>query len=119
MPAVADYVVVADNKFSLSIGGDIDRDFAFSLPNTTQVSGSGILQLMQDAVDPDGLRFRVEINGTEILTWTTSTALSRGIHETFGGNILQIGANTMRFVVESGDGTLECSDVVVWYQNNA
>lgn len=119
MARAADYDIVSDGKVELKIGGDIDHDFpiGMSSPNVGQRS---ILSFMVDTVGGDDLKFRLNvINGsnvnTEVGTYTTSSAVARTFQEVMNANTLTANGNTLRVKVLSGDGTLQISDIVLWY----
>jgi hypothetical protein len=122
MARAADYDIVSDAKVSLKIGGDIDRDFpiGMSSPDVTQRS---ILSFMVDTVGASNLTFRLEIvngNGvkTEVIAITTNSAVARTFQEVINGNVLTPTNNTLKVKVLSGGGTLEISDIVLWYLKN-
>ena len=119
MPAVADYSILADGQVSLKIGGDIDHDFPFTLPNTTSLTSRAILSMQMEAEGPpNNLKWSFSINGTKIGGFTHSKDRFGVIQEIVAAGILAAGANTARVVVESGSGTLKVSDMVLQYQNN-
>lgn len=118
MPNVADYVVLADGKSSLQIGGDIDQSYSFNLPSTAIRTGSAILTLRMEAeASPSNLNWEFKINGTQVMSFTHGKDRFCAIQEVFGAGILKSGANTAEARVNSGSGRIEVSDIVVWFQN--
>ena len=75
---------------------------------------------MVDTVGADDLKFRLNVvNGnnvnTEVGTYTTSSAVARTFQEVMNANTLTANGNTLKVRVLSGDGTLQISDIVLWY----
>ena len=119
MPRIADYSVISDNKVALQIGGDIDHDFNFTLPVGAHLGSRSVLAFMLDTKsDPDDLRFHVEINGTNVFNARFNSDVFQPLHEVIGANVLRHGTNNINFVVDSGDGVAEISDVVLWWQRD-
>ena len=88
-----------------------------SSPN---VGARSILSFMVDTVGANNLQFRLNIiNGnnvtTEVGTYTTSSGVARTFQEVMNANTLTAANNTLRVTVLSGGGTLEISDIVLWY----
>src|SRR5262245_2918702 len=119
MPAVGDYAILADGQVSLKIGGDIDHDFPFTLPNTTSLTARAVLSMQMEAEGPpSNLKWSFSINGTKVGAYTHSKDRFGVIQEVVSTGILKTGANTAKVLVESGSGTLKVSDMVLQYQNN-
>jgi hypothetical protein len=122
MPRAADYDIISDDKVSLRIGGDIDREFPIGM-DAPNVGSRSILSYMVDTVGADDLKFRVNlINGsnvtTEVGTYTTSSGVARTFQEVINANVLTASGNKLIVRVLSGDGTLQISDIVLWYLKN-
>ena len=120
MPNVADYVVLKDGATSLQIGGDIDETFNFSIPSTASLASSCILSFQLDTGtggQPSALKWRFDINGTNVGGWTHNARDFCAVQEVFGGSVLQTGTNSATVKVESGQGKLLVSDIIVWFQN--
>lgn len=114
MPRVADYSIIRDSPFTLEVGGDIDRQFSFSLPNEAHLGSRSILAFR--TLNNQRVSFRVEINGSNQLTFTFGTSEVKTFHEVISANLLQHGTNTINFVVTSGEMTF--ADIVLWWQHN-
>ena len=122
MARAADYDIVSDSKVSLRIGGDIDHDFAIGM-DSPNVAARSILTYMVDTVNPNDLKFRLNIiNGnnlsTEVGTYTTSSNVARTFQEVIAASVLTATNNKLRVSVLSGSGTLEIADIVLWYLKN-
>jgi hypothetical protein len=75
---------------------------------------------MVDTVEADDLKFRLNIiNGnnvnTEVATYITSSGVARTFQEVIGPDTLTAAGNKLLVKVLSGDGTLQISDIVLWY----
>lgn len=117
------YDVISDGKTSLAIGADIDHDFPIGLNSNANLGQRSVLSFMVDTVNSNNLQFRLSIiNGsgvtTTVATYTTSSTVARVFQEVISSNTLTLTGNTLRVVVLSGTGTLEISDIVLWYQRN-
>ena len=122
MARAADYDIISDAKVALKIGGDIDREFPIQLAGAS-VDSRSILSFMVDTIGADNLKFRLNIiNGnnvnTEVGTYTTSSSDARTFQEVMNGNVLTASGNRLLVKVLSGTGTLEISDIVLWYLKN-
>ncbi|NMG06255.1 hypothetical protein [Brasilonema sp. UFV-L1] len=112
MPRIADYSVIQDAPFTLRVGGDIDRQIPFSLPNETHLGSRSILifRTLNNAT----VSFRVEVNGSNQLNYTFGTSEVKTFHEVIDANVLQHGNNTINFVVTNGEITF--ADVILLTQ---
>jgi hypothetical protein len=43
MPRIADYSIITDGKFTIQTGGDLDKDFNFSLESGAHLGSRSIL----------------------------------------------------------------------------
>jgi hypothetical protein len=119
MTKVADYAILSDGKLEMRIGGDIDKSFSFSLPNSADLNSRGILMFMLDTVNPDNLKFHIDINGKRVFDGRYNSDVFHSVHEVVQTGVLKAGSNTCTIVLDSGAGKLQVGDVCVMYQNNA
>ena len=81
---------------------------------------------MVDTVGADDLKFRLNIinandvnndkpEGTEVARYITSSSVARTFQVVVGANALTAAGNKLRVKVLSGDGTLQISNIVLWY----
>ena len=118
MSIITDYKIVTDKHFTLEIGGDIDWDKDFGLPSNAREDQGGVLLFRVEALSPKNLKFRVNFNGREnhkIVLNDNDHHLS--FHEAITG--IKTGNNNLAFTVESGEGTLNVSDIVLYFKRNA
>lgn len=118
MPTISDYVVLADGQTALKIGGDIDQTFNFTVPSNVNRNQQAVLTLQMEAENPSALKWKMDINGTDVMSFTHGQDRFCAIQEVFGGIHLNSGANTATVRVISGGGTLKVSDIVVHFQAN-
>ena len=119
MPRVSDYGIITDSKFTLQTGGDIDRDFDFSLESGAHFPSRAILQfVLFVGSNASNLRFEVTINGSSQIDYTFSGYRVNTLHEVVDANVLKAGNNKITFRILSGSGTLEFGDIVLHYQRD-
>lgn len=128
MSILADYRVLGDGKItpSLAIAGAV-HDYSVLLP-TNFLQATEHLPLISFRLDtglPTGLTFRIRTSNTLFATFVTAFTATynsdvfHSVHEVINLNSLQGGvANTIRFERVSGTGTLDISDVILWYKRN-
>ncbi len=119
MPSVADYVVIRDTKFELR--RDHEQTFTFNVPENIVVSGGSRRPIIAYFADPSGnaknLRCEIEINDQIVSTYSYSGGVGRGHFEVLRHTNLNAGdTNTIQFRVESGEGSIGFSDVILWFQ---
>ncbi|HEU4348254.1 MAG TPA: hypothetical protein VFR35_10745 [Actinoplanes sp.] len=115
MPTIADYTVVQDSAIALpKSNGDIDHDYpAFSATGVSTTSRS----VLMFRVNPTGTAtLEVRLNGTTLLTQTFDTEPQRSWHEVVEANIVLASNNILTVSKTSGGGSLDISDVVLFYQ---
>lgn len=121
MPRIADYLVVADAPFTLPNNNDgINREFSFTLPDDTASSQSVLSYVVRPtSSNTAGLNYTITLNGTQILSDATlEDPQRRAVHEVMSGNDLNTGANTLVVERSSGSGSIQFSDIVVWFRRN-
>lgn len=119
MPVIADYSIIRDSSFTIKTGGDIDRSFNFSLPSSLYRDNRSILAFVMDgASNLNNLRLEVLINGTSLRHPVLNQDSLQTLHEVVGSNVLRVGSNTCEFRITSGSGTMNLSDVVLWWQRS-
>jgi hypothetical protein len=118
MSRVADYSIVEDKK--LAVSGVVSRDF--QVPPNVNPGSSGIVSFVVTRTDDveDG-SLSIKINGVSVYnaTYSADFGLDRGVQEVFGPDILKSGKNQMEINMNPGGGTVEISDIVVWFQANS
>ena len=116
---VGDYVVVSDNVKTMRIGGDIDETYSFSLPANLNRDARAVATWQFEADDdPDGLKWKLEINGSAIASYSHSSDRFCALQEVFAGSVLNVGANSARVTVLGGGGQIKFSDFVIHFQVN-
>ena len=115
MAEVGDYVVLSDPTVSLSSGQEWEKDIV--LPTTAARRQKAILWFMLDTMNPNALKFHVEVDGTSVMSITTESTVARGYHEVIDYQ-LPPDVKTVKFKVDSGTGILKVSDIVLFFKNN-
>lgn len=117
MPEIADYLHLEDGRFTLPNNDDgVNREYSFPLPLDTSTNSRGVLTFVARRSNPGALTYTITLNGAEEISDNTQTESSRrAIQEVVSG--LRAGTNTLVFEV-SGSGTLQVSDIVLWFQRN-
>lgn len=118
---VADYLIIADEKFEISHWNDpkggFHHEVDFDMANDSRTTSSAILMFVAFAnEDTKNVKFVVNINGQEQLNYTLNGNSVKTLHEVINPNILQPGKNTIEFHPVSGDGKLHFGDVVLIYK---
>jgi hypothetical protein len=119
MPRVSDYAIITDSKVTLQTGGDIDRDFDFSLESGAHFPSRAILQfVLFVGSNASNLKFEVTINGSSQLIYTFSESRVNTLHEVIDANVLKAGNNNIAFRILDGSGALSFGDIVLHYQRD-
>ncbi|HEX8128896.1 MAG TPA: hypothetical protein VF527_07330 [Pyrinomonadaceae bacterium] len=119
MPRIADYAVITDGKFAIQTGGDIDKDFDFTLESGVHLGSRSILAFVLFATSAaNSLKFEVKINGTAQLSYTVTGFRTNTLHEVIDANVLKAGSNNIAFRITGGSGALEFGDTVLLYQRD-
>ena len=117
---LADYIVVQDSSFSLRPGEE--KTFEFHIPSDRVNSGTSKRPIVSFFADPSSnaknLKCEYEINDQEVGHFRYSGGTARGHSEVIRHNDLDTGKNTIQFRVESGEGSVNISDIVIWHQRN-
>jgi hypothetical protein len=105
----ARFVVLRDSPLTLAVGGDIDRDFDFTLYGVWSNQPVVISFLL---VHADNLLLRVSMNDKSY-EYRYSPGPQRTVHE-----VLQAAAHSgaNRLTVTVLEGSCRFSDLIVWYQ---
>jgi hypothetical protein len=118
MALVADYIVVHDAQFQLTPASP-SRNFVINVPNNAALGSPAILSMMVKTISADDIDATIEVNGQAVTNFVNADGLNdRAIHEVFAGSVLNAGNNTVAFDLTAGTGTLQLSDVIVWFQAN-
>jgi hypothetical protein len=121
MPRIADYAVITDAKFTIQTGGDIDKDFDFTLESGAHLGSRAILAFVLFVHGgAEKLAFEVRINKSVQLSYvfTVSGTRIHTLHEVINANVLKAGTNTIEFRITGGFGSLEFGDTVLHYQRD-
>jgi hypothetical protein len=122
---VADYIVLLDDPIDILINAH--EDFEFNIPSSAFVgpdvegrTQDPILMLMVNYTGAaiNDLKANASINDKNVWNYgPTDTELTRPFHEVVPAKLLKTGKNKLTVKVESGQGKLRVSDIVVWFQN--
>jgi hypothetical protein len=121
MPRIADYASITDTKFTIPTGGDIDKDFDFTLESGAHLGSRSILAFVLFVHGgADKLGFEVKVNKSAQLSdfFTVSGTRIHTLHEVINANVLKAGTNNIEFRITGGSGTLEFGDTVLHYQRD-
>jgi hypothetical protein len=111
---VADYKTIARTSRTLSVGGDVDQTFRFSLPRAVASGLDAILTF--SVLRCEGLRLRIALNGTEVYDRRHGSGDVRCV-QAIVGPVVRAFDNDITFTVVSGE--LILADVVIWFQRDA
>jgi hypothetical protein len=120
--SVADYQVMFDGGFTLDAATPVrEKDLTFILPDNFKIE-NGIRKpiLAFHAWAQEDSNFKVRINAREVLSWTLSAGITRGMWDPFNGSVpfpegANIPANVpVKFSIQQGKVTF--GQVVIWYQ---
>jgi hypothetical protein len=108
---VALFVVLLDSPLTLAVGGDIDRDFDFTLRGVSPKRPVVISFLL---VHAHNLRLKLSMNDKSY-EYPYSPGPERSVHE-----VLQAAAHdgANRVTVSILEGSCRFSDLIVWYQGS-
>jgi hypothetical protein len=116
MTRVANYAQLSDVSFDLRLGGDIDRRLEQNITDAP-VSGEGALLTWNVRREGVGsVTYQVKVNDAVAATYTVTSGDWSAVQEAMGTDSIQLGDNTVDFVVTGGDGTLSIGDVMLWYR---
>lgn len=121
MPRIADYTIITDSKFSITsaTGGDIDKDFNFTLESGAHLGSRSILAFVLFVKSgANNLGFEVKINNSSQLSYTFTGFQVNTLHEVISANVLKAGTNNIEFRITGGSGNLEFGDAVLWWQRD-
>ena len=116
MARIADYVIVSDGKVSMRIGGDIDKEFTFNMPANLHRGSRSILACMLDTVDPDDLKFKIQINGSQVFNARYNSDVFHTVHEVIPADLLNVNNNQLKITVTGGGGELQVGDITILSQ---
>ena len=119
MATLADYAVLLDGTASISRSATNFFRKTFSLPDSTNGGVPPVLMFRLEADNANGLKYTIDLNGKDVLTFVHSTNRFGTAHEVVGANIIHNGENKFQVIVTAGEGTLKISDVVLLFQVNA
>lgn len=117
MATVSDYVAVADSTTTLEIGADIDETYTFSIPSNLNTGQRAVATWRLEAEGPPrSLAWNLDINGTQVVSFTHGTDRFAALQEIFQGSVLQAGTNNATVTVTGGTGRIRFSDFVIHFQ---
>ena len=119
MPTVSDYAIVANSHKTLQQpAGDRDVTYDFTLPSNLNQRGRAVATWLFDTDSlPNGLRYHVLINGTELTDYTHSGVdMFATIQEVFSASVLKAGTNEALVEIIGGTGRIQVSSFVVHFQ---
>jgi hypothetical protein len=117
MATVGDFVTFGDNPVILKIGADVDRTYSITLPNNLNRNQNAVIAWRFEAeANPSSLNWKMEINGTQIVSFTHNEDRFCALQEVFSGSILNSGANNVTVTVLGGTGQIKVSDYTVHFQ---
>jgi hypothetical protein len=117
--SLADYFVIRDTSFNLAAGQQ--QTFPVDVPREIKRSGGSKRPILSYFTDPssnaENLRLVIEVNNREVSSYRYTGGVGRGHQEILNHENLNAGVeNTFRFRVESGRGSVNLSDIVLWFQ---
>lgn len=118
MPRIADYVIIKQDRFTLQTGGDIDKDFDFTLESGSHSGSRSILAFVLVKSGTGSLTLEVKVNGSLQLSNASTGARFNTLHEVIDADVLKVGTNNIVFRIIDGSGTLNISNVVLHYQRD-
>ena len=66
--------------------------------------------------EADDLRYKLTVNGQDVLTLTHNEERFGTIHEVINANVLRFGDNQFVALADDGEGIMKISDVVIYFQ---
>jgi hypothetical protein len=106
-------------KFTIQTGGDLDKDFDFTLESGAHLPSRSILAfVLFVAQGANSLAFEVKINDAVQLNYTFTGFQVNTLHEVIDANVLKAGTNNIVFRITGGSGTLQFGDIVLQYQRD-
>lgn len=119
MPRVADYAVITDGQTTLQTGGDIDKDFDFTLESGAHLGSRSILAFVLLTSAANNPEFQIKINGTAQLSYGIFGVGAHTLHEVIDANVLKAGSNNnIAIKIIGGSGKLVFGDIVLHYQRD-
>ncbi len=125
MPRIADFVVIADQRFDIAHNdeGGFQETRNFNLGTDVHLPSKSLLSFVLHVFDgADDLAVRIQINGSTQFTCTVSFngtgSRFHSMQEVVAGDVLVHGTNTIKFNSTSGNGTFGISDVVLHVQRD-
>lgn len=110
MVNVSHLAILSDGLVSPTPGGDIDTDIDFPLPDNT-ANRRGVLEFVLVASSPD-----LTFSAAQMTDRRAGSTARHTEHEVVSGFVP--GDNTLRITVPGGTGTLQVSDVVLFYDRD-
>jgi hypothetical protein len=96
--------------------GNVDRVVEFDVPPGLVTADHAVLTYNLHLIDGDDLQYVIKKGANLTPKRTINSNVMRGVQEIFAGDKLQVGKNQLHFVLESGAGSIEISNPVLWFQ---
>jgi hypothetical protein len=119
MPTVATYYQLQDSEIQLRIGGDVDRTFTESIVDPPVAGEGALVTWMARRLAAGSVTYTVTLNNILLNTYTLDSADRFVVQETIDTNQVNVGNNSLVFLVTGGTGTLAVGDVMLWHRVNA
>jgi hypothetical protein len=122
MPRVTDYKIIQDDEFTLTpTGPNTFKEIKFDL-DSIYAEDPSILAFKINLDNADNFRFNVKVNGKQVVDRHHSGGRIFTFHEVIQNNNLvpnltpDFPENSILFTYMSGTGSVNISDIVLWYQ---
>lgn len=101
---------------SRSAGGDVDFTYAaFSAANAALTGRPTLFFRVKPRPGAGGITLDVSLNGTSVFSTSFDTTQLRSLHEIVDNNILQVANNVLVIEATAGAGSIDVSDVLLYY----
>jgi hypothetical protein len=112
----AAYVTVHDEPVTLQTGDNIAHVFRFDAPDV-DAGRESVLSFVADPFGDNTVSLEWDLNGTNVLTESFTTAPARALQEIVGKDLLKATGNKLKVRVTDTDnsGSIKIDDVVLLY----
>ena len=116
MPTVADFTNFSDTSFDLQLGAN--NILTSNIPDRPQ-SGEGALLTWNVRREGAGsVSYLIRVNNNDQTSYTVSETNWHSVQEVVSTGDLELGDNTVEFLVTDGTGRLSIGDVTLFYRKN-
>lgn len=121
MTTLADYFVVRDTPVTLRAGQH--ESFTFDVPADKVRSGGSKRPIVAFYADPSGdarnLSCVIQLNGRAVFSYPYTGGTGREHFEVVNHeDLIPDTLNSIRLSVQSGEGSVKISDIILWFQRN-